>query len=160
MEYTIVLRILFRLNLVLSITISHTQFVMFNVLCSIPIFYVSTQLVSFIDLNEFYWVLQLDLIICIWRPKYIKSNYPFLIPSNDLYSNVIPFTSTWKILKDAPNHIRMIMVGLAQISRDILKDGDIIIFPLILITPKSLRPSIKPITAPDRYHILHLMHWG
>ena len=46
------------------------------------------------------------------------------------------------MVKDAHNHIMMNMIGLAQTSREILKDGDVPIFPVVLITPKALRPSI------------------
>ena len=33
------------------------------------------------------------------------------------------------------------MIGLAQTSHEILEEGDVPIFPVILITPKALRPS-------------------
>ena len=46
-----------------------------------------------------------------------KSNFQFLIPSNYLYSGVLPFTSTWKMVKEAPNNIPMNMVGLDPTSR-------------------------------------------
>ena len=52
MGYPIVLSLLFRLNLVTSFTIWTVQFVMFNVSFSIPIFYILTQLVSLIYLNQ------------------------------------------------------------------------------------------------------------
>ena len=38
------------------------------------------------------------------------------------------------MVKDAPNHIFQNMIGSAQTSRKILKDGEISIFPVILIT--------------------------
>ena len=40
--------------------------------------------------------------------------------------------------KDAPNHILKNIIGSAQTLREILEDGDILIFPVILITPKAL----------------------
>ena len=43
------------------------------------------------------------------------------------------------MVKDAPNHILMNMIGLAHTFREILEDGDIIIFPVVLITPKALQ---------------------
>ena len=53
-----------------------------------------------------------------------------------------PSPSNWKIAKDAPNHFPMNMIGLAHTSREILKDGDIPIFSVILITPDPLQPSV------------------
>ena len=38
-------------------------------------------------------------------------------------------------MKDAPNHVPMNMIGLSQTSRKILEDGDVPIFPVVLITP-------------------------
>ena len=45
-------------------------------------------------------------------------------------------------MKDALNHILMSIIGLAQTSREILEDGDILIFSVVLITPKDLWPSV------------------
>ena len=39
-----------------------------------------------------------------------------------------PSPSTWKMVKDAPNHVPIIMIGLSQISCEILKDIDVPIF--------------------------------
>ena len=39
------------------------------------------------------------------------------------------------MVKDAPHHISTNMIGLAQTSRKTFKDGDILIFPVVLITP-------------------------
>ena len=50
-----------------------------------------------------------------------------------------PSPSTWKMVKDAPNHIPMNMIGLAQTSREILEDGDVPIFPVVISTPDSLQ---------------------
>ena len=44
--------------------------------------------------------------------------------------------------KDAPNHVLMNMIGLIQTSREILKDGDIPISPVVLITSDSLQSSV------------------
>ena len=52
---------------------------------------------------------------------------------------LFPSPSTWKMVKDAPNHVPMNMIGLAQTSREIPKDGDFPIFPVVLSTPDSLR---------------------
>ena len=41
------------------------------------------------------------------------------------------------MVKNAPNHIPMNMIGLAQTSGEILKSGDILIFPVILIIPEA-----------------------
>ena len=46
---------------------------------------------------------------------------------------LFPSASTWKMVKDAPNHVPMNMIGLAQTSREIPEDGDIPIFPVVLI---------------------------
>ena len=45
-------------------------------------------------------------------------------------------------MKDALNHILMNMISSEQTSREILEDGDVPIFPVVLITPKTLRPSV------------------
>ena len=52
-----------------------------------------------------------------------------------------PSPSTWKMGKDAPNHVPMNMIGLAHTSREILKDGDVPIFLVVLINPDSTQPS-------------------
>ena len=46
------------------------------------------------------------------------------------------------MVKDAPNNIPMNIIGLAKTSRKILKEYDILIFPVGLITLKALRPSV------------------
>ena len=53
-----------------------------------------------------------------------------------------PSPSTWKIVKDTPNHVPMNMIGLAQTSREILEDGDVPIFPVVLITPDFLQLTV------------------
>ena len=45
-------------------------------------------------------------------------------------------------MKDAPNYVMLNMIGLAHTSREIIEDIDVLIFPVILITPKYLRPSV------------------
>ena len=42
-------------------------------------------------------------------------------------------------MKGAHNHVPMNMIGLAQTSLKILEDGDVLIFLVVLITPKALR---------------------
>ena len=113
-EFLILSSLLFGLNVV---TECH------DLSCSIPIFYVSNHLCR---------VLRLDSISFVWR---LESNHPLLIPANYLYSDVLPFTYTWKMVKDAPNHILMNMIGLAQTSHEILDDGDILISPVVFNTP-------------------------
>ena len=51
---------------------------------------------------------------------------------------LLPSPSTWKMVKDAPNHVPMNMIGLAHTSREILEDGDFPIFPVVLSTPDTL----------------------
>ena len=41
-------------------------------------------------------------------------------------------------MKYAPNHIPENMIGSAQTPRKILKDDDILIFPVVLITPTCM----------------------
>ena len=53
-----------------------------------------------------------------------------------------PSPPTWEMVKDAPNHVPMNMIGLAQTSRKILEDGDVPIFPLVLITPYSQQLTV------------------
>ena len=53
-----------------------------------------------------------------------------------------PSPYTWKMVKDAPNNFLMNMIGLAQTSHGILKDGDVPIFLVVLITPYSLQYSV------------------
>ena len=113
-----------------------------NLSCSIPRFYASSQLVSLIESTQLVRVLWLDQIIFVCRLKWIYSNSPFLIPDHYLYSDVLPFTSTWKMVKDTPNHILKNMIGSSQISRKILKDSDIIMLLVVLIDPKDFRPSV------------------
>ena len=45
-------------------------------------------------------------------------------------------------MKDDPNHVTMNIIGLAQTSREILKDSDVPILPVVLITPDSLQNSV------------------
>ena len=47
--------------------------------------------------------------------------YLFLITFNDLESDVIPFTFTINMVKDAPKHIQNNTIGSAQTSRKIFK---------------------------------------
>ena len=46
------------------------------------------------------------------------------------------------MVKYSPNHIMMNTIGSAHTSREILKDLDILILILVLVTPKALRPSV------------------
>ena len=48
--------------------------------------------------------------------------YLLLIYFNYLDSDVLPFTSTWKMAKDTPNQIPKNMIGYYQTSREILED--------------------------------------
>ena len=50
--------------------------------------------------------------------------------------------------KDAPNHILMNMLGLDQTSREILEDGDILIFPVVLISLIRMVLITSPKLAP------------
>ena len=46
-----------------------------------------------------------------------------------------PSPSTCKVVKYAPNHVQMNIIGLSQTSREILEDCDVPILPVVLITP-------------------------
>ena len=54
-----------------------------------------------------------------------------------------PSTSTSKMAKDAPNHVPMNMIGLAQTSREIFKEGVVPILPVVLSTPDFLPLSLN-----------------
>ena len=43
------------------------------------------------------------------------------------------------MMKDAPNHVPMNMIGLSQNSHEILEDGDVTIFTVVLSTQDSLQ---------------------
>ena len=61
------------------------------------------------------------------------------------------------MLKDDPNHILMNIIGLSHTSPEILKDGDILILPVVLITPKALRPIFQTnnrCQLGSHYHLL------
>ena len=46
------------------------------------------------------------------------------------------------MVKDTPNYIPINMIGLAQTSIEILEDGYILIFPVVLIIPtRKLYPK-------------------
>ena len=48
------------------------------------------------------------------------------------------------MVKDAPNHILINMIGKAQTSREILEGGDILIFPVVLITQTRMADMSVP----------------
>ena len=53
-----------------------------------------------------------------------------------------PSPSMGNMVKDVPNNFPMNIIGLAQTSLEILEDSDILIFTVVLITPKALLPSV------------------
>ena len=53
-----------------------------------------------------------------------------------------PSPYTWNMLKDSPNHVPMNMIGLAHTSHKILKDGDVPIPPVVLITQNYLQLTV------------------
>ena len=161
-NFLIMFGLIFVLNLVagccdLSRSVCHVQ--TFNLPCLdltvFPHWFDLIGLSLTTRFNSFYldWVLWINSISFIWRLKYIKFNYILLIPSYYLCPDILPFASTWKVVKDAPNYVPMNVIGLAQTSREIPKDIDVLIFLLVLITPKALRY----ITVPLWYHIIHLL---
>ena len=50
-----------------------------------------------------------------------------------------PSDSTWNMVKDVPSHVPMNIIGLSQTSREIPKEGDFPILPVVLITPYPLQ---------------------
>ena len=50
---------------------------------------------------------------------------------------LFPLPSTWNMAKDAPNHVPINMIGLAQTSRKILKGGVVTIFLVVQSTQYS-----------------------
>ena len=50
-----------------------------------------------------------------------------------------PSPSTWKMARDAPNHVPMNMIGFAQTSREILEEGYVPILPVVLSTADYLQ---------------------
>ena len=58
---------------------------------------------------------------------------------------LFPSPSMWKMVKDTPNHVTVNMIGLAQTSHKIFKNGDVPIFPVVLNTPYPLQYSVLTI---------------
>ena len=50
-----------------------------------------------------------------------------------------PSPPTWKMVKEAHNHVPMNMIGLSQTSREILEGSDFPIFLVIISTTDSLQ---------------------
>ena len=55
-----------------------------------------------------------------------------------------PSPSTWKMVKDAPNHVPVNMICLAHTSRKILEESDVPIFLVVLITPTHMDHTSVP----------------
>ena len=53
------------------------------------------------------------------------------------------------MVKSAPNHILINMIGSDHNSREILKDGDVPIFPVVSITPKPC--GTQPLLTVSHY---------
>ena len=51
---------------------------------------------------------------------------------------LFPSPSTCKVMKGAPNHVPMNMIGFAYTSLKILEGGDFPMFPVVLITPNHM----------------------
>ena len=51
----------------------------------------------------------------------------------------LPSPSTWNMVKDAPNNVPINMIGLSQTSREILKEGDVPILPVVISNPDSVQ---------------------
>ena len=54
-----------------------------------------------------------------------------------------PSPSMWKMLKDAPNHVLVDIIGSDQTSRKVLEDGDVPLFPVVLSTPYPRQLSLN-----------------
>ena len=59
-----------------------------------------------------------------------------------------PSPSTCKMAKEAPNHVSMNMIGLAQTSREIPEEGDVPIFPVVLSTTYYLQSNCDRTVIP------------
>ena len=99
------------------------------------------------------WDLRIDSISFLWMLKSIKSNYLFLIPTKYLFSGVLHFTSTCKMVKEAPNYVPMNTIGASQTLHKIIEEADVPIFLVVLITPKDLRYTTSPLWD----HIIRLL---
>ena len=53
-----------------------------------------------------------------------------------------PSPSTWKMVQNTPNHVPMNTIGLDKTSREILKDVDVPLLPVVLITPDSIQLTV------------------
>ena len=51
----------------------------------------------------------------------------------------LPSPFTWKMVKDAPNHVPMNMIGLEKNLREIIEEGDVPILPVVLNNPDYLQ---------------------
>ena len=72
---------------------------------------------------------------------------------------LFPSPSTWKIVKDAPNHVPMNIIGLDHTSCEIPKDSDVPIFPVVLITPDPLHLTvIVPVShyTPSAWRLINM----
>ena len=74
--------------------------------------------------------------------KRIEFHSIFRITFNYLDSMFFPLPFNWKMAKENPNHVLINMIGLDQTSQEIIKDGDVPIFTVGLITPDPLQPSV------------------
>ena len=54
---------------------------------------------------------------------------------------LFPLPSTWKMIKDAPNHVSMNIIGLAQTSRERLEYDDVPIF--LVVFKYSGSPTVQ-----------------
>ena len=55
---------------------------------------------------------------------------------------LFPSPFNWKMVKDAPNHVPMNMIGLTKTSCEIPEDSDVPILPAVLITTDSLQTIV------------------
>ena len=92
-------------------------------------------------MNRLHWFHSYNSIklISIWIIKRIEFHYLFRIPFNYLDSNVLPFTFHVEDDERRPNYVPMKIIGLVQNSHEILKDGDIPILTVVLITTDYLQ---------------------
>ena len=47
----------------------------------------------------------------------------------------------WNMVKDAPNYVLMVVVGLAHTPGEIIDSSDVPIFAVVLSTPDSLQST-------------------
>ena len=59
-----------------------------------------------------------------------------------------PSPSMWKMVKEDPKYVMTDITGLAKTSHEIIEDGHVPIFPVVLSNPDSLQLNCDPTGIP------------